>query len=236
MSAETQGPTRRLTVALMGVVLIGLVTVSVLGRGASDSWSTQGGAVGEPVRTAPDPEQSVRIAGRTVDRLQLFRTGNAGDSLSLSGEEVTAVLLHVLPGMLPQGVVEPRVSFAESKVTVDVRVASAAYPGAMSLGALLEVFPDTLEVRLHGTLSRHAGALVFGVTDAEAEGVPLPGSLVGALIGSTPLATSTGGAVIAELRVGWPSGFRTIEVVGDRLELRAAEPIVERAVDGSDGA
>ncbi len=189
-----------------------------------------------------DPALEARIAGRTVDRVQLFRTGNGGGGMSLTGAELTAVLRHVVPGMIPDGVTEPTIRLSDGRLLIDVLLSSEAYPGAMQLAALLEVIPDTLAVRLEGTLFRDRGQVVFAVDGGWADGVPIPRPILGALVSAVPFGSESSSDGFDDewgtlhFRAPLPAGIRDVTIVGDRLELRPVEPMVERAVDGSDGA
>jgi hypothetical protein len=183
------------------------------------------------------------IAQLTVDRLELFRTGNAGSELSLDAAELTAVVRHALPGLLPAGVTQPVIHLVDGHVVIRVRVAAQIYPGVSPFAAVLDVFPDTLDIAIEGHLQGRANHLALGIDRATAERVPIPRSLLAAIVaaivresalsGGEP--TTDGGESSAELRLSWPRGIGTVEVVGDRLVVKRAEPFLQRAVDGDGG-
>lgn len=225
---------RRMLV-LGAVVATAVLAVVLVGTPSPGPRSSTGGRDAGGPRA---PDATPELAARTVDRLQLFRTGNAGRRLALTDDEITALLRHAMPGVLPSGIRDPVVRLASGTVLVEARLVSADFVGSGLLASVLGALPDTLDVDLRGRLSSSHDGLVLTVEDARASGVPLPGGAVAAIAraltdDSGEGATSLGGER-ASLSMRWPDGVAHAAVVGDRLLLDRAEPMVDRAVDGSD--
>lgn len=178
------------------------------------------------------------LAARTVDRLQLFRAGNGGARMSLSADELTALLRHAMPGVLPAGVDDASVRLRAGVVVVEARVATADFVARAPLAAVMGALPDTLQVGLRGRLATSGDRLLLHVESAHASGVPLPAGAVAAIAAS--LAEQGGGRVLpgdgkdASLGLRRPDGLALVAVVGDRIVLDRDERMGDRAVDGSD--
>lgn len=221
---------------------IGLVAATVGAVGAltlmgvrSASRLAEAGEA-EPDRVAIDRTADAALAARTVERLELFRAGGTGVRLSLTADEVTALLRHAVPGMLPGGVADPLVRLKGGIVVVEARLAPDAFPGSDPLASVLGAVPDTIDVDLSGRLASRPGRLVFTIERARASGIPLPRKAVAAIVGA--LADQAGDRMLpadadASLSLRWPDGMAKVAVVGDRLVLDRREPIADRAVDGS---
>ena len=229
-----------LSIGLLGVGGASVVRGVVSARSPGDAVGARPASVGEPEAGDRAPV----VAARTVDRLLLFRTGNGGDQLALDGEELTALLRHGLPGMVPEGVLKPTIRLEGGRVQAEAWVATEEWSGASHLNLVLAVLPDTVAIELAGTLARGSGRLVFLIDQARANGVPIPRAVLGRMVTAMPLGggqgamtTRRGGdSVQPAFRVSWPRGIGSITVEGDQLLLAPAEPILERAVDGGGGA
>jgi hypothetical protein len=179
------------------------------------------------------------VATRMVDRLQLFQTGNAGTRIELDGTELTALLRHTIPGILPPGVSDPVVQIVDSEVRVQARVAPRGLPGGGHLGGVMAVVPDVVEVELRGHLSRPSfGIAEYRVDRAEVEGIPLPSALVGLLVQSWPggLEAGSAGGIQPVIRVRWPIDGGRFHVADGVLVIVRPEPLLLESVDGSGGA
>lgn len=208
-----------------------LVMLLALGdSGASPPRTTRGEVPEPPPALAADAE----VAARAIARLQLFRTGNAGGTIALAAEEVTAVLRSALPGILPGGVSDPVVRLVDGQVRIEARLSRADFVAAEVLGSVLDVLPDTVGVELQGHLVRHRGRLAFRVERAWASRVPLPPrvvSRIAAELGELGMMGDSSEATV--LTVPWPEGIGDVIVAGDQLVLERPEPTLDRAVDGS---
>lgn len=217
---------------LFAVVSGGLLGDRTRPRSASDEAAPE--ASWERVADA-GPEAAVRM----VDRLQLFRTGNLGRRMTLGSEELTAVLRHAAPGLLPEGVRDPEVRLVGSEIRIRARVSPALLPGGGHLGAARTAVPDDIDVELRGRLRpQGTGAVAYRIERAEVEGIPLPTSLLVRLVRAWPGGTIEGPAhdQRALVLVRWPFPSTRVRVTGDELVLERHEPILAESVDGIDGA
>lgn len=175
-------------------------------------------------------------------RLDLFRTGNGGPTLTLAGDDVTAVLRHFFPGLVPPGVSDPVVGLAGGVVRLTARVTADAFPTAPFLGKVLQALPDTVDVELYGTLATERSGLSLRVDRMSMERVQLPTSVVASIVAALSLSSvdagsTAGGAEAAPtLRLAWPRDLAAVHVRNDRLILERAEPALEHVVDGGGGA
>lgn len=186
-----------------------------------------------PLAPAATPERAARV----MDRLQQFREGNAGLRLSLGSDDVTALLRHVLPGVLPKGLTEPRVTFRDDRVRVEARLSTADFVGRAPLVSVLGALPDTITVDVLGRLVNEGELLRFEVHEARAGRVPVPGTALVAIAAELTPPSETAFAATGEeptLSIRRPVGFALAEVADGRLVLSRGEPTIERAVDGSD--
>jgi hypothetical protein len=225
----------------IGIVAVLLVAggIGLLARHGERGYApTPSGAVA-PEPPAPDSGRyDPLVASRAMDRLHLFRTGNAGDQLRLEADEITAVLRHAIPGVVPAGVSEPRVRLEGGKVRLTARISSEAFPGAALLTPLLEVLPDTLDIDIRGSVVRDVGGLAFRIERVSAEHVPVPESVVAAVVSSmirsgTAKDPAPHAGEPPTLHVAWPSGVSFLYVWEDGLVLERRRS-TQTGVDGSD--
>lgn len=192
----------------------------------------------QPPESAADvPRATPELAQRAMDRLRHFRDGKAGFRLSLGSDDVTALLRHGLPGVLPMGLTNPLVTFEGERVRVEARLATEHFVARKALVAVLGVLPDTVPVEVVGRLEDGDDFLRFVVHEARAGLVPLPSAALAAI--ASELARPSGSAFAAtgevpSLAMRRPIGISLAEVVDGRLVLRRDEPKVDRAVDGSE--
>ena len=212
-----------------------------------------GFAIGEPENTGPTARSVLEtvsepplprsgadtvsrevLAARTVDRILLFQTGNATASIALGEDEVSALLTESLPGLLPTGVVNVEVGLGNDQIVLQADIVTDLWTGTSLLRPVLVALPDTLRAEIDGRVARVGRRLILTVTGARAQRLPLPGSLIEALIRELPM--SIDGQEGPALQVALPDGIADVRLEGDRLVLHAAEPILERTVDdGADG-
>jgi len=174
------------------------------------------------------------VAARTVDRLVLFRTGNGPSSMTLASDEVTALVTELLPGLLPTGVHDAQILVQDGDVMLRARLATGSWAGTRRLRTVMSVLPDTVRAEVDGDLVRVGRRLRLHVSAARVHGLPLPAPVIDALVAELPLSARQAEGPILEVVL--PDGIGDVRVVGDRLILYAAEPILDRAVDGQDGS
>lgn len=188
---------------------------------------------------APSADAGPTAAGLMVDRLQLFRTGNGGGRLELDGRELTAILRHAVPGVIPAGVTDPSVRIVDGEVRVHAHVSPTLVPGGGYLTEAFEKLPEWVEVELRGRVeTEHLSWIVYRVDDVVVEGVALPRGVVSLVIGAidarggVPTESPPGDPV---LRMRWPADVGVLSVVSDHIVLERAEPLLQQSVDGSGG-
>lgn len=184
-----------------------------------------------------------RVAATMVDRVQLFRTGNAGDRMTLDGPELTALLRHAASGLLPPGISAPRVRIMGSEVRLDARASRDALSASADLGSVIDLLPDTLDVTLRGRVIRNGpGGFAFQIEHARVSQIPLPGGVISAIVAELPgglaqgvPARQTSDTVrgVPAIQLPWPHGITSALVRDGVLVLERAEPIMDRVVDGS---
>jgi len=231
----------RLSVVLMGGAL--WVWISVVGLRPGDEASLTPSETSAVPTADTSIDAGPRAAGLMVDRVQLFRTGNAGYEMALSGAEMTALLRHAAPGLVPAGVSNPAVVLSKNEVRVTARVSREVFPVSFHLPVLANVLPDTLEVELRGRFVRlGADGVAFRVEQALAERLPLPRAVVSSVVAAFPgglpdgvRLPGSGGRLdgVPAVRMPWPGGIGSIQVRDGELILRRPERILDRTVDGS---
>ncbi len=115
-------------------------------------------------------------AARAAARIREFRVSEEPE-LRLESAEVSSLLRYSTPGMLPGGVVEPSVSFAEERVELRAGVLPDEIPELARLGGVGGLLPDTVEVLVVGSLlpSSEEGTLLL-IAGVELQGWPVPPS------------------------------------------------------------
>ena len=184
-----------------------------------------------------------RVAATMVDRVQLFRTGNAGDRMTLDGPELTALLRHAASGLLPPGISAPRVRIMGSEVRLDARASRDALSASADLGSVIDLLPDTLDVTLRGRVIRNGPVgFAFQIEHARVSQIPLPGGVISAIVAELPgglaqgvPARQTSDTVrgVPAIQLPWPHGITSALVRDGVLVLERSEPIMDRVVDGS---
>ena len=177
------------------------------------AWFFSGDDVAE---TTASPE----LAEATMDRFEALRRGEVGDQLALSSTEIESILRYSAPGIVPEGISDPRVEMADGVVTLTARVAVEAFPQLPNLNAVLGFLPDTLEVSFEGALApledeRWDALVVHGVRAAF---IPLPDRMIPEIL------QAFGREYVAELpddaiAIPLPDGLKTAYILRDSLIL-----------------
>ena len=176
------------------------------------------------VPTVPKAEATPELAAQTLDLFEQFRVGETGDRLMLGGTELSAVVRHSLPGVIPRGVVEPTIELRRGQIHVSARVAVDMFPDLPRLDEIIGLLPDTIPLEIRGSLvpldQRHMALLVDRVQAAR---VPLPMRLV------TEVLRAFGRSQPANLpddalEIPLPDGLRSVFVQRDSLVMLADLP------------
>jgi hypothetical protein len=135
----------------------------------------------DDLSSAPSPE----LASATLERIEALQAGAAGSRLALDGAELTSLIRHGLPGIVPAGVGEPTVRMDDDRVTLSGRVALDAFRDLQGFDEVAGLLPDTVDVVLKGVLmgldDAHAA---FQIDRVEASRVPLPRRLIPGILGA----------------------------------------------------
>ena len=172
--------------------------------------------IDRPEETAP--ESTPEIAANTQERLSSFLRGSDPE-LRLEGVEVSSVLNHTIPGMIPNGVHEPLVLFRDDLVEFHADVVRDRIPeGGLDQG-FGGILPDTFSVEIRGTLMPFGDAgAVFMVSRVQAEGLPLPRRVYRAVLaGMVP--GDRKGLPVEAIPLPMPDGFEGAYVQDGELVL-----------------
>lgn len=182
--------------------------------------------MGEPV-WVPAPEGTVpegptpELAEATLDRFERFRRGEGEERLALSGTELSSVIQFALPGIIPPGVDDPRVTLRDGRVQVSARVTLEAFPRLPKLDQVMGLLPDTVLIVMEGALvPLDQSFLALLVDRVEASRIPVPRRLVGEVLAG--LGRSGPPSLPADaLSVPIPDGVQSVFVQQDSLVLLA---------------
>ncbi len=128
------------------------------------------GAVDDPPAEQVTPEAAEAAAAR----IRAFRVSE-NTELRLESSEVSSLLRYSIPGMLPAGVIQPRVSMTGDRIDIQVSVLPGAMPKLPDLGAILGILPDTVPVSVSGSLIPFGeGGSMLLIRGIRVQGVPIP--------------------------------------------------------------
>ncbi len=219
---------------------VGLLTAQLIGAllvPASRAAVAPGAPAG-PRPPAPMVDAGPEAAFSMIDRYHLFRTGNAGARMELDGAELTALLRHALPGLLPQGVHDPTVHVEGRTLVVLARVTLAELPGDGTLEPAFAIMPDEVAVRLSGRIAHLPGAVAFRIDRAEVEGFPLPNGVVGRLVRAWPAGAAPGSPAAPQPApvAPWSVDGTRFAVEDGALVLHRHGPLVAKAAEAAEGS
>ena len=199
-------------------LLLTIVILLVFG-----AWLAWPGTARDPVtERLPRVEFSPPLAEATLDRFESFRAGPSGGTLALGDAELTSVLRYAMPGILPAGESEADVRFAGSRVALSARVTIVAFPDLPVLDPVVGILPDTVHVRVEGTLAPFGSeSLAFQVDRIEVIRIPLPSRLVPKVLAGLGR-THRRGLSANALHVPLPGGLASVYVERDSLILVGA--------------
>lgn len=224
-------------------VLFALAFVVGIGELADRTPVTHDGPlVSDESRSPATVAEERQTAGVLVDRVQLFRTGNLGVRFRLTGAEMTALLRHAAPGMIPAGVTDPLVWVRGEEVYLQARVARHELLPPSDGFALPELLPDTVRVVLRGEIrTASAERIVYSILGARVGRIPVPRSVIATVVASLPggspetvLGSPGNEPQAPTISVRAPAGIGELSVVDEQVVFFRVEPFVDRAVDGSD--
>jgi hypothetical protein len=166
-------------------------------------------------------EPSPELADSVLARVQAFRRGESGDRLALGGPELTSVLQHSVPGLIPEGISEPVVSLEGGRVRLGTVVALSAFPEMPDLGPILGMLPDTLAVEVEASLIPYGSDQVaFLIQKLEAGRIPIPRRLIPGILQALGRVDRPGLPPEA-LTFPLPAGLGSAYVLSDSLVISA---------------
>ena len=124
-------------------------------------------------RDAPVAEVSPAAAAQAEAKLDRLR--NLGDTVRLSGLELTSLMRYRLGGWVPGVVSDPSVVIVGDTLRLSGRFPADRFPQIQELERLRPLLPDTAPVELRGRLRPLApGQASFHVDELSAAGLPIP--------------------------------------------------------------
>ena len=159
------------------------------------------------------------LADSVMARVQELRRGEGPSELALGGNELTSVLRHSVPGLLPTGVSDPEVTLEDGRVHLQARVTLGSFPDLPDLGPILGMLPDTLDVALQAALMPFGdGTAALLVHHLEASRIPLPRRFIPDILTAMGR-TNQPGLPPEALLVPLPSGLGSAYILTDSLIL-----------------
>jgi len=190
------------------LVFPGLERAVGVGGGSTE----KGGAVEEP---------SAELAEEALDRFERLRAGDGDERTAFGGVELSSVLRHSLPGILPPGVRDPAVMLRAGRVRLDARVALDQFPRLPDLDEVISILPDTVDVVIEGVLvAFDDDQMALLVDRLAAANIPIPKRFVPEILAALGR-TEQDGLPADALAVPLPGGIRAVFVQGDSLILVA---------------
>ena len=179
-----------------------------------------------------DVQPSLALSDLTMDRVEQLRWGESDDKLALSSVEISSVVRYAIPGIVPPGLLEPRVGFEEGQVRLSGLVIAGEFPGLPKLDEIIGLLPDTMTVEMQGVIaSLDQSYFSLIINKLWMVKIPMPSSLIPAILtafgreGGKPLPRNA-------LLIPKPDGIESAIVQGDSLFLSANPEIEEFAKDG----
>ena len=124
-------------------------------------------------RDVPVVEVSPAAAARAEAKLERLR--NLGDTIQLSGVELTSLVRYRLGGWVPGAISDPSVVITADTLWLSGHIPADRMPQIAELERVRSLLPDTAEVELRGRLrSGEVGRAVFRVDELSVAGFPVP--------------------------------------------------------------
>ena len=171
----------------------------------------------------PTPMTAAEIADQATRKIERLVSGDAGETTTLSEEEVQALLDERLRTFLPEYVLDPAVKLEGANVILSARLPVDQVPElAQELGPAASFLPDTASVTARGQIvpfdSRYV-ALAFD--DVSVAKVPVPKRYIPRLV-SKLRREQVDGLPPDALAMPLPSGVRTLYIRDGAVVLVAS--------------
>lgn len=125
-----------------------------------------------------NPAVTPETAARVTARIEEFQASEEPE-LRLESAEVSSLLRYSAPGIIPDGVLDPIVSFDGDRMEIRARVVPARISGLPRLGGITGILPDTVDIVVGGSLAPFEDrASMLVVEGIEVQGWPVPAETV----------------------------------------------------------
>jgi len=162
---------------------------------------------------------SPELADSVMARVQEFRRGDGPGQLALGDGELTSILRHSVPELVPDGITNPQVTLRDGRVHFRARVALSSFPDLPDLGPIIGLLPDTLDVALQAAMMPFGdGTAALLIHRLEAARIPLPRRLVPEILSAMGRRDQLGLPPEA-LMVQLPPGLGSAYILTDSLIL-----------------
>ena len=181
-----------------------------------------------------DGQPSVSLSDLTMDRFERLSWSESDNKLVLASVEVSSVVRYAVPGIIPLGLLEPRVEFEEERVRLSAFVIAEKFPGLPKLDEIIGLLPDTIAVEMQGMIAPldqgHFSLIINRLWIAK---IPIPSSLIPAIL--TAFGREGRRALPRNaLLIPKPDGIESAFVRADSLFLLVNPEREEHARDGDD--
>jgi hypothetical protein len=157
------------------VALLAVVALIVIGFVYRDRLLARW--AGSSEATAASPE----VAAAAQAKLERLSVG--GDSVRLSGVEITSLLRYRAPAAALEMVHDPSVEMAGDTLRLTGMIPTDRLPADPNLDKIRPLLPDTAKVVVRGTLEpRGPGETALRLQGVEFAGVPIPARYYGAIL------------------------------------------------------
>ncbi len=168
-----------------------------------------------------EPQPTPELAERALGRFERLRSGEGPARAAFGATELSALVRHSFPGIIPSGVDEPTVELEDGRVRLSASVALAAFPRLPRLDEVAGLLSDTVRIRMDGSLiSFEPRYLAFVVDRVEASRIPIPNRMIDEVLAGFGRRAPEGAPPHA-LAVPLPRGLRGAFVQGDSLIVMA---------------
>lgn len=167
-------------------------------------------------------EATPELAEEARKAIDALRRDPEAVELSLTASELESLVRYSAPGVLPEGVTPPRVTFRSDEMHLEGRVAVDAFPRMPEVERLVGVLPDTVSVEVVGSvLPYEEGRAALRVQRIRVAGIPLPRRLTPRLLEILGRRERPGLPPDA-MEVPLPAGLTSAYILSDSLVLVAA--------------
>lgn len=174
--------------------------------------------MGDEGRASPE------LAAQADEKLASLGADGGADRVALDEDELQSLIDYRWGGFLPADVVDPRVTVADGRMTLEGSVATARFGEIAELREILSFLPDTASLRAVGSfVPLDSGHVGLEVHELGAAGIPVPSRLIPRVLGKFRRGDVPGLEANA-LAVPLPPGVRSVYVSGDSLVFLARQP------------